>query len=129
VTTTEQALAEFIARFGARWQIWYVPHALDGGVTCVRANGTPTTSTTCTPIRPPSLRNTLLKRKPSIDGATGPRAGDEGELLTFRFSGLRISVQDWPRRSIRLLSDLGCTPIDADVRRCMRLRMRLSRGC
>ena len=37
MTTTEQALAEFKARFGARWQIWYVPHALDGGVTwCAR---------------------------------------------------------------------------------------------
>lgn len=37
MTTTEQALAEFKARFGARWQIWYVPHAMDGGVTwCAR---------------------------------------------------------------------------------------------
>jgi hypothetical protein len=37
VTTTEQALAEFKTRFGARWQIWYVPHAMDGGVTwCAR---------------------------------------------------------------------------------------------
>ncbi len=37
MTTTEQALAEFKARFGASWQIWYVPHAMDGGVTwCAR---------------------------------------------------------------------------------------------
>ena len=37
MTSTEQALAEFKARFGDRWQIWYVPHALDGGVTwCAR---------------------------------------------------------------------------------------------
>lgn len=37
MTTTEQTLAEFKARFGARWQIWYVPHTTDGGVTwCAR---------------------------------------------------------------------------------------------
>jgi hypothetical protein len=37
VTTTEQALAELKAHFGANWQIWYVPHALDGGMTwCAR---------------------------------------------------------------------------------------------
>ena len=33
VTTTEQALNELKAHFGASWQIWYVPHALDGGMT------------------------------------------------------------------------------------------------
>ena len=37
MTTTKQALAELKAHFGASWQIWYVPHALDGGVTwCAR---------------------------------------------------------------------------------------------
>ena len=37
MTTTEQALTELKARFGVSWQIWYVPHALDGGVTwCAR---------------------------------------------------------------------------------------------
>jgi hypothetical protein len=33
VTTTEQALTGLKASFGACWQIWYVPHAPDGGVT------------------------------------------------------------------------------------------------
>jgi hypothetical protein len=47
------------------------------------------------------------------------------EPPTFRFSGLRITVQDRPRKSNCLLSDLRYTPIDAGVRRCMRLRMRL----
>ena len=50
------------------------------------------------------------------------------EPPTFRFSGLRITVQDWPWRSICLLSDLRYTPKDAGVRRCMRLGMRLSSG-
>ena len=37
MTATEQALTELKARFGACWQIWYVPHALDGGLTwCAR---------------------------------------------------------------------------------------------
>jgi hypothetical protein len=37
VTTTEHALAELKARFGASWQIWCVPDALDGGMTwCAR---------------------------------------------------------------------------------------------
>jgi hypothetical protein len=47
-------------------------------------------------------------------------------VLSFRFSGLRITVQDWPRRSACLLSGLRYTPIDARVRGCMRLRMRLT---
>ena len=47
--------------------------------------------------------------------------------VTFRFSGLRITVQDWPQWSICLLSELGYTPIDAGVRGCMRLGMRLKR--
>jgi hypothetical protein len=37
-------------------------------------------------------------------------------------------VQDWLRRSPCLLSDLGCTAIDAGVPGCMRLGMRLSRS-
>ncbi len=41
-------------------------------------------------------------------------------------SGLRIAVQDRPRRSLWLLSGQGYTLIDAAVRRCMRLRMRLT---
>lgn len=41
-------------------------------------------------------------------------------------NGLRITVQDWPRRSLWLLSGQGCTLIDAAVRRYMRLRMRLT---
>jgi hypothetical protein len=49
------------------------------------------------------------------------------EPPTFRFSGLRIIVWGWLRRSPCLLSDLACTPIDAGVRGCMRLEMRLSR--
>ena len=37
MTTTEQALTGLKASFGACWQIWYVPHAPDGGVTwCAR---------------------------------------------------------------------------------------------
>ena len=47
------------------------------------------------------------------------------EPPTFRFSGLRIAVRDRPLRSMCLLSELWCTPIDAGVRRCMRLQMRL----
>jgi hypothetical protein len=41
------------------------------------------------------------------------------EPPTFRFSGLRIAVQDWPRWSPCLLSVLRCMSIDAGVRRCM----------
>jgi hypothetical protein len=48
------------------------------------------------------------------------------EPPTFRFSGLRITVQDRPRRSLSLLSDVRWTPIDAGVRGCMRLQMRLA---
>jgi hypothetical protein len=50
------------------------------------------------------------------------------EPPTFRFSGLRITVQDWPRRSTWLLSDPRYTLMDAGVRRCMRLEMRLCLG-
>jgi hypothetical protein len=49
------------------------------------------------------------------------------ELPTFRFSGLRITVQDEPQRSLCLLGDLRYTHMDADVRGCMRLGMRLLR--
>jgi hypothetical protein len=38
------------------------------------------------------------------------------EPPTFRFSGLRITVQDWPRWSPCLLSDPRCTPMDAGAR-------------
>ena len=41
------------------------------------------------------------------------------EPPTFRFSGLRITVQDWPRMSLRLLSDLRCTPINAGALACI----------
>jgi hypothetical protein len=47
------------------------------------------------------------------------------ELPTFRFSGLRMTVQDRPGRSCCLLSDVWCTPMDAGARGCMRLEMRL----
>jgi hypothetical protein len=47
------------------------------------------------------------------------------ELPTFRFSGLRITVQDRLGTSGCLLSDLRHRPMDAGVRRCMRLGMRL----
>jgi hypothetical protein len=47
------------------------------------------------------------------------------EPPTFRFSGLRITVQDRPQRSVWLLSDLRYTPMDAGVRGCMKLGMRL----
>jgi hypothetical protein len=50
------------------------------------------------------------------------------ELPTFRFSGLRITVQDRSRKSLWLLSDPRCTPMDTGVRGCMRLRMRLRDG-
>lgn len=37
MNTTAEALAALKARFGARWQIWYVPHAVDGSMTwCAR---------------------------------------------------------------------------------------------
>jgi hypothetical protein len=58
--------------------------------------------------------------KPVVRGGIEPPA--------FRFSGLRITVQDRPRRSLWLLSGLRCTPMDAGVRRCMRLEMRLCLG-
>ena len=50
------------------------------------------------------------------------------EPPTFRFSGLRVTVQDRPRRSLWLLRDVGYTLMDAGVRECMRLQMRLSRS-
>jgi hypothetical protein len=52
---------------------------------------------------------------------------------TFRFSGLRIAMQDYARRSTCLLSEPRYTPIDVRVRGYMRLGMRLLRptllGC
>src|SRR5215475_11186808 len=53
---------------------------------------------------------------------------DHCECLTIRFSRLRITVQDQPGTSGRLLSDLRYTLMDADVRRCVRLGMRLPRS-
>ena len=41
------------------------------------------------------------------------------EPPTFRFSGLRITIQDRPWKSFSLLSDLRYTPMDAGVRGCM----------
>jgi hypothetical protein len=49
------------------------------------------------------------------------------ELPTFRFSGLRSTMQNRSQRSLWLLSDLPYTPIDARTRPCMRLEMRLPR--
>jgi hypothetical protein len=43
-------------------------------------------------------------------------------------SGLRITMQDWLRWPPCLLSVLRCTSIDAGVRGCMRLGMRLPRS-
>ena len=37
-----------------------------------------------------------------------------------------MTVQDWPRRSACLLSDLRYTLMDTGARTCMRLEMRLS---
>src|SRR5689334_1234495 len=48
------------------------------------------------------------------------------EPPTFRFSGLRITVQDRPQRSACLLSRPRYTPMDAGVRGCTRLEMRLT---
>jgi hypothetical protein len=39
-----------------------------------------------------------------------------------------MTVQGWARWSLYLLSDLLYTPIDADIRGCMRLGMRLREG-
>jgi hypothetical protein len=50
------------------------------------------------------------------------------EPPTFRFSGLGITMQEWPWTSPCLLSDLRCTHMDAGVRACMRLEMRLLRS-
>ena len=50
------------------------------------------------------------------------------EPPTFRFSGLRITVQNRPRWSAYLLGGQWYTPIDAGVRSCMRLEMRLARS-
>ena len=47
------------------------------------------------------------------------------EPPAFRFSGLRITVQDRPQRSLWLLSDMPYTLVDTAGRGCMRLEMRL----
>ena len=37
MTSNEEALAALKERFGATWQVWFVPHSMDGGVTwCAR---------------------------------------------------------------------------------------------
>ena len=58
---------------------------------------------------------------------TGPdfRARATPPPGTYGFSELRITVQDQPGTSGRLLSDLRCTPMDVGVRGCIRLGMRL----
>ncbi len=71
-----------------------------------------------------------MSRLPLIDRQDGPDqvlpCGSAGpwccvvvrsriEPPTFRFSGLRITVQDWPQRSPGLLSDLRYTLIDVGV--------------
>jgi hypothetical protein len=47
------------------------------------------------------------------------------EPPTFRFSELRIAVQNWPYTSLSLLSGLRLPPMNLDTRACMRLEMRL----
>src|SRR6476661_3547377 len=47
------------------------------------------------------------------------RRGGADDGLSFRFSGLRITVQDQPCWYSSLLSELRYTPIDAGVRGCM----------
>ncbi len=37
--TTEEALAALRARWGQRWQIWYVPLAVGGATWCARRHG------------------------------------------------------------------------------------------
>ena len=49
-------------------------------------------------------------------------------MQVSRFSGLRITMQGWPQRSRCLLTSLRDMPIDAGVRGCMRLEMRLPRS-
>jgi hypothetical protein len=84
---------------------------------------------------------TLPSRLPSKAARSPDRQDQPGRLRcsevvvrggveppTFRFSGLRTTVQDWPRRSICLLSGPRYTPIDAGAHRCMRLEMRLCLG-
>jgi len=82
VTTTEQALTELKARFGARWQIWYVPHALDGGVTWCARRWDADYRHNLHAHTPAELGNTSLRPKPGTDRATRP--GAEPELPTFR---------------------------------------------
>ena len=37
---TDKALAALQEQWGERWQLWYVPHAMDGSVTwCARRHG------------------------------------------------------------------------------------------
>jgi hypothetical protein len=39
-TETDKALAALREHWGERWEVWYVPHALDGSVTwCARRHG------------------------------------------------------------------------------------------
>jgi hypothetical protein len=40
ISATDKALAELREQWGERWEVWYVPHALDGSVTwCARRHG------------------------------------------------------------------------------------------
>jgi hypothetical protein len=37
---TDKALASLREQWGERWEVWYVPHAMDGSVTwCARRHG------------------------------------------------------------------------------------------
>jgi hypothetical protein len=39
-TETDKALAALREQWGTRWQLWYVPNAMDGSVTwCARRHG------------------------------------------------------------------------------------------
>jgi hypothetical protein len=39
-TGTDKALAALRQHWGERWEVWYVPHAVDGSVTwCARRHG------------------------------------------------------------------------------------------
>jgi hypothetical protein len=84
-------------------------------------------------ITPPALAEPGKARSPGccraiLDALFAARTAASSAPLTFRFSGLRITVQDSPRGSLRLLSKLRCTPMDAGVRGCMRLEMGLPRS-
>ncbi len=39
--TTDETLAALKARYGERWQLWYVPLALGGNTWCARRHGAP----------------------------------------------------------------------------------------